>query len=53
MGQSPPKTGSNIAVCWPPVLHGCWSVPERIQVEPIRYLCERCPKLKFDGGADG
>ena len=50
MGQSPSHTGFNIAECWPPPLHGCWSVPERIQIERIRYLCEKCPQLEFDGG---
>jgi hypothetical protein len=50
MGQSPPQTGFNIAECWPPPLQGCWSVPERIQIERIRYLCERCQRLEFDGG---
>ena len=34
----------------PPILHGCWSAPERIQIERIRYLCEKCPQMEFDGG---
>ena len=50
MGQSSSQTGFNIAECWPPPLHGCWSIPERIQIERIRYLCEKCPQLEFDGG---
>jgi hypothetical protein len=50
MGQSPPKADSNIATCGPPIHHDCWSVPERIQIERIRYLCDRCPQLEFDGG---
>ena len=50
MGQSPREAGANIVACWPPIDHGCWSVPERIQVERIRYLCEESPELDFDGG---
>ena len=50
MGQSPPKTGCNIVVCRPPVVRGCWSVPERIQIERIRYLCEQSLQWEFDGG---
>ena len=50
MGQSPPKTGCNIAVHRPPVVRGCWSVPERIQIERIRYLCEKSLQLEFEGG---
>ena len=34
----------------PPIHHGCWSIQERIQIERIRYLCEKCPQLEFDGG---
>ena len=49
MGQRPRKAGSNIVACWPPIDHGCWSIPERIQVEHLR-LCEKCPRLEFDGG---
>jgi hypothetical protein len=44
------EAGSNIAACWPPIDHGCWSVPERIQIQRIRYLCEKSPQLEFDGG---
>jgi len=50
MGQSPSKVGSDIAPCGPPIDFGCWSIPERIQIERIRYLCEKCPQLEFDGG---
>jgi hypothetical protein len=50
MGQSPTKGGSNIVACWPPIHPGCWSIPERIQIERIRNLCERCPQLEFDSG---
>jgi hypothetical protein len=50
MGQSPIKAGSNIAACWPTVHLGCWSIPEQIQIERIRYLCEKCPELEFDSG---
>ena len=50
MGQSPSKVGSDIAPCGPPIDFGCWSIPERIQIERIRYLCEKCPHLEFDGG---
>ena len=50
MGQLPRKAGSNIVACWPPIDHGCWSVPERIQIERIRHLCEGSPELDFDGG---
>jgi hypothetical protein len=49
MRQNPSNAASNIVTCWPPV-DGCWSVPERIQIERIRYLCEKCPQLEFDGG---
>ena len=50
MGQSPIKAGSNIIACWPTVHPGCWSTPEQIQIERIRYLCEKCPQLEFDCG---
>ena len=50
MGQSPSKVGSDIAPCGPPIDFGRWSIPERIQIERIRYLCEKCPQLEFDGG---
>ena len=50
MGQNPPMVGSNIVACGPPIHHGGWSIPERIQIERIRYLCEKCPQLEFDGG---
>ena len=49
MRQNPSNAASNIVACWPPV-DGCWSIPERIQIERIRYLCEKCPQLEFDGG---
>jgi hypothetical protein len=50
MGQSQPKFCSNIVACGPPILHGGWTIPERIQIERIRYLCEKCPQSEFDGG---
>ena len=50
MGQCPPKAGTYNVVCGPPIYHGCWSIPERIQIERIRNLCEKCPQLEFDGG---
>ena len=50
MGRSPSKVGSDIVACSSPILHGCWSIPERIQIERIGYLCEKCPQLEFDGG---
>ena len=50
MGQCPPKAGTDNVVCGPPIYHGCWSIPERVQIERIRYLCEKCPQLEFDGG---
>ena len=50
MGQCPPKAGTDNVVCGPPIYHGGWSIPERIQIERIRYLCEKCPQLEFDGG---
>ena len=49
MRQNPSNAASNIVACWPPI-DGCWSVPERIQIERIRYLCETCSQLEFDGG---
>jgi hypothetical protein len=50
MGQNPPKDGSNIVACKPTIHHGGWNIPERIQIERIRYLCEKCPQLEFDSG---
>lgn len=50
MDQSGPNAGSNIVGCWPAIHLGGWSIPDRIQIERIRYLCEKCPKLEFDGG---
>ena len=50
MGRCPSKAGTDNVVCGPPIYHGCWSIPERIQTERIRYLCEKCPHLEFDGG---
>ena len=50
MGLCPPKAGTDNVVCGPPIYHGCWSIPERIQIERIRYLCEKCTQLEFDGG---
>jgi hypothetical protein len=47
MGQSPIKAGSNIAAAWPTAHPGCWNIPEQIQIERIRYLCEKCPELEF------
>jgi hypothetical protein len=35
---------------WLPVNSGCWSVPEQMQIERIRYLCEKCSQMEFDGG---
>ena len=43
MAQRPQKAVYDIVA-------SCWSVPERIQIERIRYLCERCQQLEFDGG---
>jgi hypothetical protein len=50
MGQSRPNAHSNIVACWPPIHRGCWTNPERVQIERIRYWCDKCPKLEFDGG---
>lgn len=43
MAQSPQKAIYDIVAC-------CWSIPERMQIERIRYLCEKCPQLELDGG---
>jgi len=50
MGKSPFKAAGDNVVCGPPGHHGCWSVPERIQIERIRNLCEKCSQVEFDGG---
>ena len=50
MGKSPSKAARDNVVCGPPSHYGCWSVPESIQIERIRYLCEKCPQMEFDGG---
>jgi hypothetical protein len=43
MAQSPQKVIYDFVAC-------CWSTPERIQIERIRYVCDKCPQLEFDGG---
>jgi hypothetical protein len=50
MGRSPIKAGSNIVACWPAAQPGCWSIPEQIQIDRIRHLCQKCPLLEFDCG---
>ncbi len=50
MGLSRPNARSNIVACWPPIHRSCWTNPERVQIERIRYWCDKCPKLEFDGG---
>jgi hypothetical protein len=34
----------------PDIVACCWSIPERIQIERLRYVCDKCPQLEFDGG---
>jgi hypothetical protein len=34
----------------PDIVACCWSIPERIQIERIRYVCDKCPQLELDGG---
>jgi hypothetical protein len=41
MDQSGPNAGSNIVGCWPPIHLGGWSIPERIQIERIRYCTSK------------
>ena len=50
MGQSPSQTGFNIAECWPPPLHGCWSIPS-VSKSNVFAICARSAlQLEFDGG---
>ena len=50
MGQGPSHTSSNITEYWLPLLHDCWSVSERIEIERISNLCENFPQLAFHVG---
>jgi hypothetical protein len=50
MRHSAHEADTNNVVCWSPIHHGCWSISERVQIDRVRFICEKSSKLEFDGG---